>query len=120
MERGLFGRFRRVREGTPHQSTDHSFSREEIIFQRVAEHNSRIDIAQTRYEAEYRQLSERPDWAEIQPIVEGFVYAAEVERDGIWITSIIEAKGNLLNAWDLVDAKLQAKRDSYLKDKSNT
>lgn len=85
-----------------------------LIEQRAAEHNAMTGLATVRFKESLEALRQRDDIQEIIPIIRGIVYAERVEVQGLWITSFIEAEGDLLKAWDLVDAKLQGKRDSWL------
>lgn len=81
------------------------------IEQRVAEHNAKTKLANIRYSEARTKLLLRSDWRDIMPIIDAFVFSERMSRDGLWANSIIEAEGNLLNAWDLIDEKVQSHRD---------
>lgn len=76
-----------------------------VLEQRAAEHNAKSDLAVLRRDRAGREIVRRPDFEEIKPLIEDMLYAERMAVEGLWIISIIEAGGNILDAWDLVDAE---------------
>lgn len=79
--------------------------------QMADEHNAKVNLANQRlYNAE-EKLIQRPDFAEVVPLMSDAAYHATVMTDGLWITSLVETEGDILKTWELVQKKRDDRRD---------
>ncbi len=90
-----------------------------VLEQRAAEHNAKSELAVLRRDRAGRALVQRPDFEELRPLIEDMLYAERMAVEGLWITSIIESGGNLLDAWDLVDEKRMGRAQESLDNSSS-